>query len=54
MDNKFVVQLEENEDGELIMPFPEEMIQLLDWQEGDTLEFVEDSYCDAFYIRKVD
>ena len=54
MDNKFVVKLEENEDGELILPLSEEIIQLLDWQEGDTLEFVEDIYCDAFYIRKVD
>ena len=43
MDNKFVVKLEENEDGELILPLSEEIIQLLDWQEGDTLEFVEDS-----------
>ena len=54
MDSKFIVTLEENEDGELILPFPEQMLQSLDWKEGDTLEFVEDNYSDAFYIRKVD
>jgi len=54
MDSKFIATLEENEDGELILPFPEQMLQSLDWREGDRLEFVEDNYSDAFYIRKVD
>jgi len=54
MDNKFTVSLEEDEDGNLVLPFPDEMIESLGWQEGDILEWVEDEYSDAFYIRKVD
>ena len=53
MDSKFVVELEENGDGNLVLPFPPEMLESLDWQEGDTLEFIEDNYSDAFYIRKI-
>lgn len=53
MDSKFVVELEENGDGNLVLPFPPKMLESLDWQEGDTLEFIEDNYSDAFYIRKI-
>lgn len=54
MENKFTVHLEEDKNGDLILPFPDEMLESLGWQEGDMLEFVEDEYSDAFYIRKVD
>ena len=54
MENRFTVHLEEDKNGDLILPFPDEMLESLGWQEGDMLEFVEDEYSDAFYIRKVD
>ena len=54
MENKFTVTLEEDGDGNLILPFPDEMLESLGWEEGDVLEWVEDDYSDAFYIRKVD
>jgi hypothetical protein len=36
------VTLEEDpETGELILPFPEEMLQDAGWQEGDVLEWID-------------
>jgi len=54
MVDKNIVTLEEDSDGNLILPLPEELIQTLGWEEGDELEFIEDEYSDALYIRLVD
>ena len=32
-----IVTIEENEDGELILPIPDEMMSQLDWSENDLL-----------------
>jgi antitoxin component of MazEF toxin-antitoxin module len=40
MENKsWEVTIEEDKDGELILPFPPELIRENGWQEGDELEF---------------
>jgi len=54
MEDKYTIELEEDSDGNLVLPFPDELIESLGWDEGDMLEFVVDEYSDAFYIRKVD
>ena len=33
----YTVQLLEDEDGELILPFPDELLKELDWKPGDQL-----------------
>ena len=40
--NQRVVRLEEDpETGDLILPFPDDMLKELRWQEGDTLEWLD-------------
>lgn len=39
------------EDGELILPFPEELINELGWQVGDTLQWI-DNKDGTFTIEK--
>ena len=53
MNNKWVVTLEEDpESGELILPFPEDMLEQLGWNTGDTLVFDADGEGGGFIIRK--
>ena len=37
--SSYVVQLEEDEVGDLILPIPEELLEQLGWKEGDELDF---------------
>ena len=37
--NRYTVILEEDSDGELILPFPEELLNELGWKEGDNLQW---------------
>ena len=39
MKNSYVVELEEDEFGYLILPIPDEVLKELDWKEGDDLDF---------------
>jgi bifunctional DNA-binding transcriptional regulator/antitoxin component of YhaV-PrlF toxin-antitoxin module len=39
MNNSWEVTIEEDEHGELILPFPPELIEKNGWIEGDELEF---------------
>lgn len=39
MNNSWEVILEEDENGEVILPFPPELIQRYGWLEGDEIEF---------------
>lgn len=49
--NQRVVRLEEDpETGDLILPFPDDMLDELGWQEGDTLEWLEED--NQFVLRK--
>ena len=35
----WTVTIEEDEDGNAVLPFDPEMLAMLDWREGDTLDF---------------
>ena len=39
MSNSWTVTTEEDSEGNLVLPFPAEMIEQCKWQEGDTLDF---------------
>ena len=39
-NTNYTVTLEEGEDEECILPLPDEILDELDWQEGDILEWV--------------
>lgn len=47
------VQLEEDEYGNLFVPFPQELMDKLGWKEDDTLEW-KDNQDGTFTIFKVD
>jgi bifunctional DNA-binding transcriptional regulator/antitoxin component of YhaV-PrlF toxin-antitoxin module len=36
--DSFTITLEEDEEGSLVFPFPDELLDTLGWREGDTLE----------------
>ena len=41
---RWIVTVEEDpETGELILPLPEDMLQLQGWVEGDTLEWIDNN-----------
>jgi hypothetical protein len=48
---KFVTTCDEDEDGNLILPFPEELLEALGWTEGTTLDF--DLIGNRLVIREV-
>lgn len=49
--NNYIVEVREQDDGELYIQFPDEMLRHLDWTEGDALvwQFDED---DRLILRK--
>jgi len=52
MSHRFVVTLEEDEYGDLIMPIPEEVLDELGWTVGDDLDYTLDE--DSIILRKSD
>lgn len=48
---KFVTTCEEDEDGNLILPFPEELLDAMGWAGGTTLDL--DIIGDRLVIREV-
>ncbi len=48
---KFVTTCEEDEDGNLILPFPEELLDAMGWGEGTTLDL--DIIGNRLVIREV-
>jgi len=48
---KFITTCDEDEDGNLILTFPEELLEALGWTEGTTLDF--DILGDRLVIREV-
>ena len=48
---KFITQCEEDEEGNLILPFPEELLDAMGWGEGTTLDL--DILGDRLIIREV-
>ena len=52
--NSWTIILEEDhETGDLIMPIPQEVLELQEWQEGDTLEWI-DLNNGSWQLKKVD
>jgi len=39
MKNKWEVMLEEDKNGDIILPFPEDMIKQFGWHEGDSIDW---------------
>lgn len=48
---KFITECSEDEDGNLIINFPDELLEALDWTEGTTLDI--DVLGDRLIIREV-
>ena len=48
---KFITTCEEDDDGNLVLPFPDELLEALGWAEGTTLDF--DILGDRLVIREV-
>jgi bifunctional DNA-binding transcriptional regulator/antitoxin component of YhaV-PrlF toxin-antitoxin module len=48
---RYITHCEEDEDGNLILTFPDELLDTLDWHEGDELEF--DVLQDRITMRRV-
>ena len=48
---KFVTTCEEDEEGNLILPFPEELLEAMGWEEGTTLDI--DIIGDRLVLREV-
>lgn len=48
---KFITTCEEDEDGNLILPFPEELLEAMGWGDGTTLDL--DVIGDRLVIREV-
>ncbi len=51
MSKSYLINLEDGEDGEVILPFPAEMLSELGWNEGDTLDWT-DNKDGTFSIKK--
>lgn len=50
---KYSVILEEGENGELLLPIPEQLLKEMNWKEGDTLKF-NDNKDGSFDLSKVE
>jgi len=50
-ETKFSVELQEDVNGDLIMPIPSELLAQMGWDEGDTLIW-EDSFNGSYSLRK--
>ena len=50
---KYSVTLEEDENGELILPIPEQILKEMNWKTGDTLKF-NDNKDGSFSMTKVE
>ena len=48
---KFVTTCEEDEEGNLILPFPEELLEAMGWSDGTTLDI--DIIGDRLVLREV-
>ena len=49
---KFITNCEEDEDGNLIINFPDELLETMGWREGTTLDI--DVIGDRLVIREVE
>ena len=52
-DKRYTVELEEDENGELILPLPDELLKEMNWKEGDQLNFT-DNKDGTYSMNKVE
>lgn len=52
MTQKFVLDVEEDSNGEQYITLPEEIILEVDWKEGDVIEWIADSDNLSYTLRK--
>jgi len=52
MSQKYTLPLEENEDGDLFLTLPDDVIEELGWIEGDVISYSLDT--DAIILTKVE
>jgi bifunctional DNA-binding transcriptional regulator/antitoxin component of YhaV-PrlF toxin-antitoxin module len=50
-ETSFTTIFHENEHGDIFLEFPEEVMELVGWSEGDTIEI--DVVADTIRIRKI-
>ena len=52
MNKSWTIKVEDAEDGsgDLILPFPEDLLESAGWKEGDTLEWIDNK--DGYWILK--
>jgi bifunctional DNA-binding transcriptional regulator/antitoxin component of YhaV-PrlF toxin-antitoxin module len=53
MSDTYTVTLEEDENGDLIMPIPTELLAQMGWDEGDTLIW-EEAFNGSYILKKQD
>jgi len=37
----YIIPIEEDDDGELLITFPDELMEKMNWQVGDTIEWID-------------
>jgi hypothetical protein len=52
LNTDYTVTLDEDENGDLLMPIPEELFNELGWEEDDLLEWIVED--DQIVLRKVE
>lgn len=54
MSKKFVLDVKENEEGELYIVLPDDVLDELGWVEGDELDYQYDESNESILITKVE
>lgn len=50
---RYTLDVQENDDGDCYVVFPDDLLRECGWVEGDTLEYTEDEY-GSIYLKKVE
>jgi|TARA_B100000073_G_scaffold65082_2_gene48128 bifunctional DNA-binding transcriptional regulator/antitoxin component of YhaV-PrlF toxin-antitoxin module len=50
---RYTLDVQENDDGDCYVQFPDELMEELGWKAGDLLEYTEDEY-GSLYLNKVE
>ena len=51
--NRWTIPVQENEQGEQFIEFPDEVLKETGWKEGDTIEWI-DNHDGSFTLKKKD
>ena len=50
---RYTLDVQENDDGDCYVQFPDELMEELGWKAGDLLEYTEDEY-GSLYLQKIE